>query len=123
METSSKKILEALPNFNDYLDIIEEIKALNLKKMQVEAAIKQDEANNFVEVMSNPKYFVSGKAVPVSFYENAYKYGGIDGNLVMLRAEYIRISAELDALKARYDVYRQMQDMYKSIVYAERALT
>lgn len=123
METNSKKILEALPNFNDYLDIIEEIKRLNLKKMQVEAAIKQDEASNFIEVMSNPKFFVGGKAVPVSFYENAYKYGGIDGNLVNLRAEYMRVSAELDALKARYDVYRQMQDMYKSIVYAERALT
>ena len=85
METSSKKILEALPNFNDYLDTIEEIKKLNLRKMKLEAAIKQDESRNFVEVMTNPKYFVSGKAVPVSYYENAYKYNGIDNNLTVLR--------------------------------------
>lgn len=123
METNSKKILEALPSFNEYLGIIEEIKALNVKKMQLDAVIKQEESRNFVEIMSNPKYFVSGKAVPVSYYENAYKHTGVDGNLVPLKAEFIRISAELDALKARYDVYRQMQDLYKSIVYAERALT
>ena len=120
METNAKKVLEALPDFNDAQDLLSEIKRLTITKMKLESSLKADEASNFQEVMTNDKYFVGGKPVAVSYYENAFKYKGIEGNLLPAREELIHVSAELDALKSRYELYRQMQDMYKTLVFAER---
>lgn len=121
METNSKKILEAMPDFNDELDMLEEIKKLTVEKMQFEMEIKNKEADNFRTVMTDSEFFVGGKPVAVSYYENAFKFPGIKGNLLHYREHLITVSAKLDELKSRHDVYKQMQDLYKSMVFAERA--
>ena len=120
MDTNAKKVLEALPDFNDAQDMIEQIKVVTIAKMRLDADIKAGESANFNEVMTSTKYMVGGKQPAVSYYENAYKYTGIDGNLMILRDKLSTTSAELDALKARYELYRQMQDMYKTLTFMER---
>lgn len=120
METNAKKVLEALPDFSDAQKVIDEIKELTIEKMRLDSDIKSLESANFNEVMTSPKYQIGGKPPAVSFYENAFKYTGIDGNLIVKRDKFITTSASLDALKARYELYRQMQDMYKTLVFAER---
>jgi hypothetical protein len=122
MDTNSGKILEALPNFTDILKLIEEIKEKSFRKMSVESEIKAKEAENFLEVMQNSEYFVQGKPVAVSYFENAYKYSGIKGNLLDLRSELAQLTSELEVLRGRHELYKQMQDLYKSVVFAERSV-
>ena len=120
MDTNAKKVLEALPDFNDAQDMIEQIKVVTIAKMRLDADIKAGESANFNEVMTSAQYMVGGKQPAVSYYENAYKYTGLEGNLIVLRDKLSTTAAELDALKSRYELYRQMQDMYKTLVFAER---
>jgi hypothetical protein len=122
MDTNAKKVLEALPDFNDAQDLIEHIKEITIAKMRLDADIKAQESTNFNEVMNSPKYMIGGKQPAVSYYENAYKYTGIDGNLMILRDKLSTTTAELEALKSRYELYRQMQDMYKTLTFMERGI-
>ena len=40
MDTNAKKVLEALPDFNDAQDMIEQIKVVTIAKMRLDADIK-----------------------------------------------------------------------------------
>lgn len=122
MNTNSKEMLAALPDFNAMFDLIEEMKKLNLKKMEFEAHIKEQEAHVFNTVMTNEKYFNNGKQPAVSYYENAYKYTGIDGELLEFRRRLNEVIADLEGMKAQYDVYKQMLDMFKTLVYQEKGM-
>jgi cobalamin biosynthesis Co2+ chelatase CbiK len=121
METNAKKVLESLPSFDDLLKTVDEIKELSIKKMKMDATIKELESVTFKEVMSNPKYLVNGKQPAVSYYENAYKHTGIDNDLLSYRNDYSEVVSELDAKKAQYDLYRQMHDFWKTLVYLEKS--
>jgi hypothetical protein len=122
METNSKKVLQALPDFNDVLALISKVKELTVKKMKLDSDIKYQEAANFSLIMNSSEFFVGGKPVAVAYYEHCYKFAGIKDNLKSLRQELILITAELDELKVKYDLYKQMQDMYKTMVFAEKSV-
>lgn len=122
METNAKKVLEAMPDYDDVLNLLEKMKELSLTKMKLENMIKATESSDFRTVMTDGKYFVNGKPVAVSYYENAYKFSGIDGTTQELRNQLSKVVAELEHKKAQFEVYKQMQDMYKSLVFAERSL-
>jgi hypothetical protein len=120
METSSKKILDAMPDFNQMLDLLSEIKGLSFKRMKLEKEIRESESLTFTTVMTNTKYFQNGKQPSVSYFDNAWKFTGIDGSTIKLREELITTVTELDARKNIYELYKSMQDMYKTTVFAER---
>jgi hypothetical protein len=123
METSSKKLMEALPSFDEFMNIASKIKELSVRKMQLENRIKETESNSFKEVMSNPKYYINGKPVAVSFFENAFKFTGLDGGLILLRNELAQIQSELDEQRNLFDIYKQMHDLFKVLVYQERVFS
>jgi len=123
METNSKKILAALPSFEDFMALAEEVKKLSLRKMRLENEIKRDEAQTFKQVMENPDYWKNGKPVSVSYFENAYKHSGINTELVALRDEYGTVTVELDAKKTQFEIYKQMQDMYRALAYQEKSMS
>lgn len=123
METNSKKILAALPDWEDFMALAEEIKVLYIKRMKLENLIKSVESENFKAVMSLSLYFVNGKPVPVSFYENAYKHNGLDNNLVQAREELAETVALLDQKRNQFEIYNRMLEMHKTIVYQEKATT
>lgn len=123
METNSKKVLEALPAFEDFMKLAEEIKMISIRKMKLENRIKDLESENFRKIMSSMEYFVGGKPVPVSHYENAYKFSGIDNNLLAVRDELADTVAELEMKRNQFEVYKQMHDLFKTLVYQERVLT
>lgn len=122
METNSKKVMEAMPSFEDFLNLAEEIKKDSLVKMQLENKIKELESDNFRKVMTDSTFFVGGKPVAVSYYENAYKFSGIDGNLLPLRDALAGIQASLDSRKSQFEIYKSMHDLFKVLVYQERVL-
>lgn len=123
METNSKKLLEAIPDFTKFTELSQEIQSLYFDKMVTENQIKQVESENFKEIMTNPKYFINGKAVPVSYFENAYKFVGLDGELVTLRSRLATIVSSLDLKRMQYDIYKQMIEVWRTASSNERALT
>ena len=122
MDTNSKRMLEALPDFDRMFELIEEIKKLSLSKMRQEAGIKTKESEVFAEVMTDPKYLVGGKQPAVNYFDNAYKYSGIDGNLVPLREALMITISEIEAKKSEYELHKEMLDMFKTLVYQEKGM-
>ena len=123
METNSKKVLAALPTFEDYMHLAEEIKNLYVEKMKLENELKRAEALNFQAVMTDPKYFKQGKPVAVSYYENAYKFTGLELDLMTFRSRLAELVAELDNKRNQFDIYKTMHDLYKTLAYQEKAMS
>lgn len=123
METNSKKVLEALPDFEKFMDLAREIKKISYDRMLLENRIKEKEAETFKTVMSEPKYFVNGKAVPVSYYDNAFKFPGIDGELLDLRNKLADLVSDLELKRSQFEVYNRMHELFKTLVYQEKVLS
>lgn len=123
METNSKKVLAALPSFEDYLALAEQIKKLSIAKMQLENEIKRKEAEAFQAVMTDSRYFKQGKVVSVSYFENAYKFVGLDGELLKDRNVLAETISTLEELKTRFDIYKMMHDLYKALAYQEKGMS
>ncbi len=123
METNSKKILAALPSFEDFMQLAELVKKLSLSKMRLENEIKKEEARTFHVVQEDPDLWKNGKPVSVSYFDNAYKHRGIHGELLPIRDEYAAVSAELDSKKTQFEIYRQMLDLYKALAYQEKSMS
>jgi hypothetical protein len=123
METNSKKVLEAMPDFGKFMALASQIKDLSLEKMRTENSIKTLEAENFRAIMLDPKFAVDGKRMTVSYYENAYKFDGVEGNLVSLRDKLAEVQSSLDNKRNEFEIYKQMHDLFKTLVYQERVLT
>jgi len=122
METNAKKLLEQIPDWSDFMKLADEIKILSFSRMSVEARIKAKESDGFKIVMSDEKYFVSGKPVAVSYYDNAYKYPGLEGELLPIREEYARLSSELEQKRIQYEIYKQMLDVWRTVSANERSV-
>src|SRR5687768_2253763 len=97
METNSKKLLEGIPDFREFMELAEEIRKLSFEKMMIEKTIREAEADTFRTVMTNPKYFVNGKAVPVSYYDNAFKHSGLGGELLGYRQDLAEVVSTLES--------------------------
>lgn len=123
MKTNSKELMEALPDFDKILDLIKEIRNLSYEKMVLESTIKQAEAATFHKVMTDPNLFVNGRTVSVSYFENAYKQSGFQGEITALRVELASIVSELDMKRNQLDVYKQMHEMWRTMVYSEKAMS
>lgn len=122
METNSKKVLEALPDFRDFMDLADTISNLYVQRMKLENQIKSAESKVFMEVMNNPQYFVNGKPVPVSHFENSYKHRGLSGEISELRDSLADIVAKLDRSRTQFEIYNRMLEMHKTLAYQEKVL-
>lgn len=122
METDSKKVLAALPSFDDYMNLAGEIKKISIEKMRLDNEIKKSETETFRKVMEDESMWKNGKPVSVAYFENSYKHSGIGGELFSLRDRYGEICAELESKKMLFEIYRQMQEMYKVLAYQEKSL-
>jgi len=123
METSSKKVLEAMPSFEDYFKLAEEIKKLSYNKMVIEKTIKEKEAETFLTIMTDPKYFINGKTVPVSYFDNAFKHGGINGEILQYRLDLAEAISDLEMKRTQFRIYEQMHDLHKTLAYQEKAMS
>jgi hypothetical protein len=123
METNSQKVMAAMPSFDDFMKLAEEIKGLSVAKMKMENRIKAQESDTFRAVMTDPTYFIGGKPVAVSYYENSYKFAGLNGSLVEARNMLAEMQASLEEKRNQFEIYKQMHDLFKTLVYQERVLT
>jgi hypothetical protein len=123
MVTNSKKILEALPDFQDFMNLADRVKELYVSRMKLENQIKAAESHAFWEVMNNPKYFINSKPVPVSYFENCYKHRGLDGEISEIRDRLAEVVSELDRSRQQFEIYERMLEMHKTLAYQEKAMS
>ena len=123
MDTSSKKVLEALPDFQDFMSLADKIKQLYVSRMKIENQIKTAESEAFRQVMNNPEYFTNGKPVAVSYFENCYKHKGLNGEIAELRNQLAETMSELERSRTQFEIYQRMLEMHKTLVYQEKVMT
>ncbi len=110
MNSSVEEVLKSLPDFDDFMKLTEEISVLNHKKLSLEAKIKFGESEIFRKAMS-----VEGKPPSIAYIENTLKYPGIDKELLLVRAELIDVTSELDKKRLQMEVYKIMVDIWRSL--------
>jgi hypothetical protein len=122
MEITSAEILKKLPDFSDLLKITDEIANTVVTKLMLDKKIKEEEARVIREAMTNPVYQVGGKPPSMTLIESTYSYTGFNGEIIPLREELIRTTAELERQRARLDLYKEFLNMWRSLNASERAV-
>lgn len=103
-----------LPDFDDLFKLIEQIRQLSVEKMKLEWDIKFEEANIVLEVSSNPKYFISGKAPSMTFIKDTYLKRGIEDSLIERRYQLANMISELEFLKNSFQLNRDMISVFQT---------
>lgn len=118
MKANLKDILESIPDFDDFMNLSEEIRELSFRKMQLENQIEQEEAETFRVAMKTP--LPDGKLPSVSFVTNAYMKTGINGELHITKDELAAVSSQLDKKKIQLSIYRDMLELFRTVSANER---
>lgn len=115
MNINLTEILKSIPDFEDFMKLVDEIGELSFKKMKLENELKSAEAIVFRTVMNNPEVRVQGKPPSVSYVQNSYVHTGIDGGLVEMREHLADFTAQLDKKKLQLSVYKDMLDVWRTL--------
>jgi hypothetical protein len=118
MKANLKDILEAIPDFEDFLKLADEIGELSYKKMHKETLIKAMESETFKAAMKEP--LENGKLPSSSFVTNAYLHTGLRGELIPHREQLADISAMLEKRKIQLSIYREMINFFQTVSANER---
>ena len=123
MKGSPDEVLKAIPDFEEFSKLAEEISALMYKKLTIEANLKSGEANVFMVATTQPEYQQGGKPPAISYIENTYKFSGISGDLAPMRYELAKVTAELDGKRLQYDIYKQMVEIWRTLCSNQRSVS
>lgn len=118
MKANLKDILEAIPDFDDFMELAEEIREFSFRKMQLENQIKENEASTFKQAMQIPND--EGKLPSASFVTNAYLHTGLYGEIIPMRDELAAVSSQLDKKKIQLSIYRDMMELFRTVSANER---
>ena len=115
-----------IPDFDDMFKLAEEIGKLTREKLILEHTLEVREAWIVRRVVSDPKYFVGGKSPSMEFIKKTYLITGLvdeDGGseLIKQRAELTEKISELEKSKLRFQVYRDMIDVWRTVSANQRA--
>lgn len=121
MQTTSAEVLKSLPDFEDLMALATEISAKTLEKLSLELEIKRLEAIAVSRCSTEERFFVNGKPPSVAFLDATYKVTGIEGELLPVRSEHAKAIAFLEELKLKYDVYRNLFDIWRTLSANERS--
>jgi hypothetical protein len=123
MELTANEVAKRIPDFDDLVELTENIGNLLLKKMLLEKDIRNLETKTVLRIISNPDFNVSGKPPSMSFIDATWKYNGIDNEILPLREKLAETYAELEKAKSRYDLYKELISIWQTLTYAERKNT
>jgi hypothetical protein len=120
MEITSSELAKRIPDFDDLLKLTEIVAETLVKKLLLEKEIKTMEANTVTEMMTNSIYQVGGKAPSMSMVETTTKYTGIHNEILPLREQLAITMGELEKNRGRYDLYRELLDIFQAILFSEK---
>ena len=101
-----------MPNLDEMWELIDQIKINATLVAKLDLKIKYMEAVVFREGKE--------KGMAISHIENAYKQTGFDDELIPLRMDYAEKKAELEALRYRLELLRDMIDVWRTVSANER---
>jgi hypothetical protein len=120
MKGTPEEVLKAIPDFEEFTKLAEEISALMYKKLSLDAQIKDGESNVFKIASTDEKYLQGGKAPSSTAIDNTFKYPGLNGELLPLRNELAKATAELEGKRLQYDIYKQMVEIWRTLSSNQR---
>jgi hypothetical protein len=121
MKANLKDILESIPDFDDFVNLANEIGELSFKKMQLENKIKAEEAVTFTKAIN--EFLIDGKRPSVSHIEKAYLHTGINGELLEERLKLADITAMLEKRKLLLSIYRDFLEVFRTVSANERSVS
>jgi|GEM_PF-1955233 len=110
-----------IPDFEDMIKVTEDIRKTSMEKVRLELLIEDTFAKTVLTLSTNPEYYVNGKAPSMVFIKSTYGFSGLDGKLYQYRVELGNVEAELDYLKNKLNVYRDMIDVWRTVSANKRA--
>lgn len=110
-----------IPDFEDMMQLTEKIRDTALEKTRLELLIDDTFSKTVLTLTTNPEYFVNGKPPSMVFIKSTYGISGLDGKLYELRVELGNVEAELEYLKNKLNVYKDMIDVWRTISANKRA--
>lgn len=121
MKATLTDVMKALPDFDELSNLSAEIADLMYRKLLLEKDIKVGEASVFKKCQTDPSLYQNGKPAPVTFIDNAYKFTGIENELVPIRTQLAEIIAKLELARMKMDVYKNMMDIWRTLSANERS--
>jgi len=76
-----KELDKLLPDFDDLLKKLDEIKALEFDRVLLDLEIRNMEADIYKEAVTDASYFVGGKPPAISYIKQTYAQTGFNGEL------------------------------------------
>jgi hypothetical protein len=110
-----------LPDFDDMIGLAEVIGELNKAVQLLKLDIECREAEIVKTVMTDTEYYVNGKPPAFNFVDSTWKVTGLAGELKPLRAELAELISVLDTKKMKFNLMRDMIDVWRTISANERA--
>ena len=110
-----------IPDFEDMINISEQIREFGLEKTKLELLIEDLYAKTVLMLTTNPEYFINGKAPSMAFIKSTYGFSGLDGKLYEYRVKLGNLEVELEYLKNKLTVYRDMIDVWRTVSANKRA--
>jgi len=110
-----------LPDIDELFKMIEDIRDKSLQKGLLEIKIKAMEGDITNEVVSNPIYKRDGKTPSQAYIDSAYKYAGINNEMIPLRETLVTLDIEIGYLKAKFDLLKALIDIWKAESYNTRS--
>ena len=120
MKGSPEEVLKAIPDFEEFTKLAEEITALMYKKLSLDTQIKDGESIVFRVASTEERFFQGGKPPSSTAIDNTYKYPGLAGELLPLRQELAKATADLEGKKLQYDIYKQMVEIWRTLCSNQR---
>jgi hypothetical protein len=121
MKNSVEDILKALPDFDELTKLTKEISSLMFTRLSLDAEIKSKESDVFFKATTDEKYFQGGKPPSSTYIDNTYKYPGFNGEILPLRIEMAKVTADLEGKKLLYDVYKTMIEVWRTMSSNQRS--
>ncbi len=110
-----------IPDFEDMFKLAEDIGTLTREKLEYEQKIEYKEAQIVFEVTSNSAYHVNGKVPSMEFIKTTYLRTGFDEEMQVLKAKLNITISKLEKAKLRFQIYRDMIDVWRTISANQRA--
>jgi hypothetical protein len=120
MELSSTEIAKKIPDWDELTKMTDNIAEVMLKKLLLEKQIKAEEAKIVYTATTDIQYALNSKAPAISFIEATYKYTGFKNELLPLRDEMALLTSELEKARNRYEIVKQMLDIWRTVSANER---
>ena len=118
-----KKLDSLLPDFNDILKLIEDIRVLQLKKTLLELEIRTKISEIYIKVSDSLDYQVGGKPPSATYIKSTYEQTGLKGELVPLREKLVGYTVDLKYLENKLITLKDMIDVWRTLSANERITT